>query len=104
MILAVILSVTTMAIVAFAVGFICGQASGRRQARIAAFYQCIDWAALAMKGSSSWRYLSVDAALLKAGALIGSADVMVPAVHPARVHSPAPFHYESAALSKGKQA
>jgi hypothetical protein len=71
-----LVSVTTMAAVAFAIGYVFGQFAGRRQARIAAFNACIDWAALAMKGNPVWRRLSVADALLKAGTLIGGDDVM----------------------------
>lgn len=98
MMLAAILSVTVMAIVAFGVGYVCGQSSGRRQARIEAFNRCIDWAALAMKGNLAWRFLSVDAALLKAGALIGGADVLPIASSVRSLVSVPPI------LSKGNQA
>ena len=103
MIIAVIVSVTTLAVVAFVIGFVCGQSAGKSQARVAAFNQCIDWAALAMKGSQTWRRLSVADALLKAGTLIGGNDVMPPAPQP-RVGSRASFTCGSAALQKGNQA
>ncbi|CAB4177456.1 hypothetical protein UFOVP998_48 [uncultured Caudovirales phage] len=93
-------AIISMELIALALGFALGRAHGARQARIRAFHQCIDWAALAMKGHPAWRSLSADRALTKAGALIGGDDVVPPAPQPT-VTQIAPFHYESAAAAKG---
>lgn len=103
MTLVAILSVTAFGVVMLTVGFVCGTYVGKRQARIHALNQCIDWAALAMKGNPVWRRLTVADALLKAGTLIGGNDVMPRTSQPPRVVSRAPFTYESAS-TKGPRA
>jgi hypothetical protein len=105
MMTAAVIALMFFGIVVFSLGNAIGRSQGKRLARTDAFNQCIDWAALAMKGNPHWRRLSAADALLKAGALIGGDDVMPPSSYqPPRIVSTAPFHYESAALSKGIQA
>lgn len=115
MMLAAIVSVTACMVVAFVVGYFCGHPSGKREARIDAFNSCIDFAALAMKGHPSWRYLSAADALLRAATLIGGNDVMPPCppesrgaavAQPssARPLTPATAFVAPPILSKGNQA
>lgn len=99
MMVAAVASVTMFGVVAFIVGFVFGDHSGQRRARIKAFNQCIDWAALAMKGHPSWRYLAPGDALLRAGALIGGDDVM-PSSRPTAVPMPS---VPPPLLTKGNQ-
>lgn len=76
MMAAAIVTVTLYGVVMFTVGYACGTSRGSRLARIDAFNKCIDWAALAMKGSPAWRSLTPDQVLTKAACLIGGSDAV----------------------------
>lgn len=69
-VLAVIFAVTSMAVVAFVVGFVCGQDAGGRRARAVAYDACMEWARLALHGHEKWRAISPAAALSRAAQLL----------------------------------
>lgn len=66
---AAIVSCTTLAIVAFAIGFVCGKDAGIRRARELAANNCLEWARLALHGHEKWRVSAVTA-LQRAAALL----------------------------------
>jgi hypothetical protein len=72
MMLAVIASVLTLAIVAFVIGYVCGKDSGRQQERHRAHDLCIEYAELALR-HPAWRLMTPAAALQRVAKLfVGS--------------------------------
>lgn len=70
MMFAAIGSVTVMAIVAFAIGFVCGKDAGVHRGRELAHDACLEWARLVLHGHQRWRGISPAGALRRAAAML----------------------------------
>lgn len=75
MMLAVIVSVLTLAIVAFVIGFLCGKDAGRQHQRLIDHDLCLEYARQALHGHPLWRSIAPAAAIrIVAKRLLASAE------------------------------
>lgn len=66
-----LVSVTTMAVVAFGIGFACGRWAGVECARQLISDRCLEWARLALHGHREWRDLSPARVLQRVAERLG---------------------------------